>query len=414
MPHSHAPSHVTVSMHVASPPFAPLPLTARPHGRSGDLDVLQSRLDALRPVLRIAVIYGGNKDEQGAVIHPTYNTRPWKSYRAVAEDIVQSLRRCGFCHVSLMPDDLSLGGNLRRERIDFAWLNTGGVQGQAPMAHAPALLELCGIPYVGHDPLTVGTLDNKHAFKRDLICLGLPTAPFMTWHMARGPFRPKINSRFIQAFKDHWGPFIVKPVSGRASLHVHVVESEADLPDAVATVYDITQNHVLIEAYLPGHEYCVAVAGPITVKDGELLRRVEPFVFSPIERVLRPTEQIFTSMDIEPITTDRLQVLDIKSNLAIVSQLNELGRQVYLDFNLESLIRLDLRQDTMGRLCILEANPKPDLKAPKDGTTSLIAAGLSSFGMSYDDLILSMFADRLNLLFAQRPQAISHIATLVA
>ena len=61
-----------------------------------------------------------------------------------------------------------------------AWLNTGGVQGYNSTAHAPAMLELFGVPYVGHDPLTVGTLDNKHVFKRDLVCLGLPTAPFIT------------------------------------------------------------------------------------------------------------------------------------------------------------------------------------------------------------------------------------------
>lgn len=381
--------------------------------RLSDLDTLRSRLDALRPMLRIAVIYGGNKDEPGAVINQTYNTRSWKSYQSVAQDIAASLKRSGFCHVVLLPDDLRLAERLRQEGVHLAWLNTGGVQGMDPMAHAPALLELCGIPYVGHDPLAISTLDNKHAFKRDLTCLGLPTAPYMTWHMARGPFRPKVNSRFIRAFKDHWGPYIVKPVSGRASLHVHVVENEADLPDAVADVFAATHHHVLIEAYLPGHEYCVAVAGPITVKNGDLMRRVEPFVFAPIERLLRPAERIFTSMDVDPITSERLRALDLKSDLAIVSQLNELGRQVYLDFNLESLIRLDLRQDAMGQLCILEANPKPDLKAPGNGTTSLIAAGLANFGMSYDDLILSLLADRIDLLFAQRRHAIGHLVELV-
>ena len=82
------------------------------------------------------------------------------------------------------------------------------------------------------------------------MCAGLPTAAFVTWHMARGAFRPNINSRFQRAFGDYPGPFVVKPVSGRASLHVHVVQHVSDLPDVVDEVYRATQNLVLIEQFL--------------------------------------------------------------------------------------------------------------------------------------------------------------------
>src|SRR5262249_43570904 len=190
-------------------------------------------------------------------------------------------------------------------RTHMAWLNTGGVQGYDPIAHAPAMLEMLGVPYVGHDPLTATTLDNKHAFKREALCAGLPTSPFVTWHMARGPFRPEVNSLFARAFSGYCGPFIVKPVSGRASLHVHVVEHKADLPDAVEAVYRATENLVLVEKYLPGREFCIAVSGPVTARHRRLVQRNEPFTFAAMERVLAADERIFTSMDIRPITSDR-------------------------------------------------------------------------------------------------------------
>ena len=120
-----------------------------------------------------------------------------------------ALRRIGFRHVQLLPDDMLLGDRIRRERIHMAWINSGGVQFYYSAAHTPATLEMLGIPYVGHDPLAVTTLDNKHAFKREAICVGLPTATFSTWHMARGPFRPDLNSRFQRAFGDYDGPFVV-------------------------------------------------------------------------------------------------------------------------------------------------------------------------------------------------------------
>ena len=87
---------------------------------------------------------------------------------------------------------------------------------------------------------------------------------FMLSRLARGPFEPAANRRFREVFDGHRGPFVVKPVSGRVSLHVRVVDHAADLGDAVAEVYAATENHVLIEAYLPGREFCVAVCGPVS------------------------------------------------------------------------------------------------------------------------------------------------------
>jgi hypothetical protein len=93
--------------------------------------------------------------------------------------------------------------------------------------------------------------------------------------------------------------------------------------------------------------------------------------------------------------------------------MRRLAREVFLEFNLESLVRLDLRADDDGKLYILEANPKPDLKRPSEGVTSLICAGLPEAGMDYDDLIYSLLADRLDLLFRHRRGAIAHIVDLL-
>jgi D-alanine-D-alanine ligase len=374
---------------------------------------LEAQIGQLLTRAKLAVIFGGEKSAPNAVIHPTTNPRSWKSYEAVAQDIAQALKRIGFRHVELMPDDMSLGERLRRAGTDLAWLNTGGVQGYNPACHAPAMLEMFGIPYVGHDPLVATILDNKHTFKRELNGAGIPTAPFMTWHLARGPFLPRLNSRFAKIFRDHRGPFVVKPVSGRASLHVHVAEDVADLPDVVDEVFQATQNHVLIERFLPGRELCVSVGGVVTARGGRLSRRSVPFVFSELERVLEPDEKIFTSMDVRPIDHRRFRPLDIAADHSIVSELRVLARDVYFEFNLGSLTRLDVRADENGRLMVLEGNLKPDLKRPTSETTSLVCAGLAEHGMDYDDLVLSLFADRLNTLFSQRRSSVRHLIDLL-
>jgi hypothetical protein len=50
---------------------------------------------------------------------------------------------------------------------------------------------------------------------------------------------------------------------------------------------------------------------------------------------------------------------------------------------------------------------------PVEGVTSLIAEGLSESGMDYDDLILSLFADRLDFLLTHRRETVRHVVDLL-
>ncbi len=403
--------------YLVAPPFvselAEAP-TGAPSGSAVYCSVLQARLERLKPLLRLAVVFGGDKAADGAVIVPTLNARAWKSYEAVARDIADALTRLGFKHVQLMQDDMRLGDRLQRERIDLVWLNTGGVQGLNPMAHAPALLEMLGVPYVGHDSLATSMLDNKHVFKRALTCLGIPTAPFMTWNFAGGPFRPAASRRFAETFSSHRGPFVVKPVSGRASLNVHYVEDQSALAETVAKVWAATESDVMIETFLPGPEYCVAVGGPVLARGRQLSKMREPFVFSAIERVLAPDERIVVSQDVRPITRDRLRLLDPAKERATIAELALLAQTVYRDFNLGMTVRLDARADSAGRICVLEANPKPDLKRPTRDCTSIVCFGLASSSMDYEDLIFSQLANRIDFLMTYRRRAVPRLAALMA
>lgn len=393
-----SPAGATTATWRSTPPEAEAP---NPRRRTR-VEELERQIERLLPRLRIAVIFGGDKSAEGAVINRTINPRPWKSYEKVAHDIAEALRRIGFREVVTLPDDMQLGERLRRAGTHLAWLNTGGVQGFGAMSHAAAMLEMFGVPYLGHDPITTSILDTKHLFKRELALLGLPTAPFVAWHPARGPLEPERNPRFRQAFGDHPGPFVVKPVSGRASHHVRVVEDVGGLEEAIADVYAATDNHVLIETFLPGAEYCIAVAGSVIARGGRLVRLNAPFTFSAIERRLDGDERIFTSMDQRPITNDRVRLLTAETDREVHARLHELGRAVFAELDLETLIRLDVRADAAGRLYILKANPKPDLAAPTAEKTSLVCVGLPAERMSYDDLVLGLLADRLDLLFCRR------------
>ncbi|MEG4530909.1 ATP-grasp domain-containing protein [Microcoleus sp. D2_18a_D3] len=377
-----------------------------------DFSLLPQYLEVLFAKLRIAVVFGGDCDRPGSVIYKTHNPRSWKSYEVVAREIAKALAEIGFQQVFVMPDDMNLPEQLKQKNIHLVWLNTGGVQGYNPVCHTPALLEMLGMPYVGHNPLNSSILDNKHAFKRELQSVGIKTAPFMTWHPSQGILQPNLHQRFAIAFGDYQGPFVVKPVSGRASLHVHFVEKIEGLSQAVSEVHRSTHNTALIEKYLPGREFCVAVCGYVKYAKGGFSKNTKPFAFSTIERVLEPDEPIFTSMDQKAITADRGRLMGGEEP-ELKQKLIELARTIYWEFSLNSLVRIDVRSDADGSLYVLEANPKPDLKHPGENVTSLVALGLAEYGMSYNDLIFSLLADRLDYLLTQHIEIIPHIVDLL-
>jgi D-alanine-D-alanine ligase len=381
--------------------------------RSGREDQLQSQIDKMFRRLRLAVVYGGDKSREGAVIESTTNPRSWKSYEAVAKDIAAAMMRLGCREIELFPDDMRLGERLKAYDAHLAWLNTGGVQGHCSVAHAPSMMELFGIPYIGHDPMTAAILDNKHVFKRQLKAAGIPTADFFIWQPGASADDPSSDPSFRQAFLGYDGPFIVKPASGRASLHVTYVEDRAGVAAAVRDVYGVTRNHVVIERYLGGREFCVAVTGPVVCRRGQLERLDSPFAFSFLERTLDSDEKIFTSMDLKPITGERAREIDPAAEPALHASLNALAHRVFRELGVETLIRADIRADLAGNLYVLEANPKPDLKMPGPNVTSLVCIGLPRHGMSYDDLIMSVFADRIDVLLSERRGVADRLARLI-
>jgi D-alanine-D-alanine ligase len=372
--------------------------------------VLAHALERLRPQLRLAVIYGGNADAPGAVMRRTHNPRPWKSYEAVARDIAGALDALGFARVEAFPEDKHLAARLAVFEPHLVWLNTAGAQGDAPMAHAPALLEMLGIPYVGSSPLNAATLDAKHVFKTQLQGLGLPTAPFATWDASDRAAGAEPFARILSA---HTGPFVVKPVHGRASLHVEIAETRADLPRVVEAVAARSGSLALIEPFLGGAEYCVSVMGPVVCRGGNVEIGNAPFAFSAIERCLAPEERIAPSIDCKPITPDAFRLLERPADEPVRAELAAIAADLYRRMRLESIVRIDLRRDATGRMMVLEANPKPDLKRPDGRATSLVSAGLVALGMSYEDLILSILANRLADYLFRIPRAAPQLMEMV-
>jgi D-alanine-D-alanine ligase len=276
------------------------------------------------------------------------------------------------------------------------------------------MLEMLGVPYVGQNSLTASILDNKLVFKRVLGALGIKTAPSFAWHPAWGTADPTRDDRFAAAFGAYPGPFILKPVSGRASVLVLTADTLSEVAERAAEIHAQTQNTVLIEAFLGGREYCVSVCGPVVRAPAGLVRLDAPFAFSAVERVFGDGETIFTSMDVKPISADRVRLLDRPEDQPARAELLEMARQIYRNLELESIVRVDVRADADGNLYVLEVNPKPDLKKPNSEVTSLVTTGLAEHGLDYQALVLSLLADRLDSLLQYHAGDVAHLIAMLS
>jgi D-alanine-D-alanine ligase len=245
-------------------------------------------------------------------------------------------------------------------------------------AHFAALLELIGVPYTGSPPETLALARRKAATKWLLAGAGLPTADFR-WVRRDEVIRPDEFQSLLAA-----GPLLVKPAEEDASLGIGA-ESVVTTPEQLLSQVRRVQaryGHVLVERYLDGREFNVAV-----------LALPQPQVL--------PLAEIEFGRDADcpwPIVTyDAKWVPDSKGwqstpvvcpasvESALADQIRRVALAAFQVTQCRDYARIDLRLASDGQVHVLEVNANPDL-----GPTAGFARALTAFGLDYGD-----FAERL-------------------
>ncbi|MEI9994561.1 MAG: hypothetical protein WDM91_08200 [Rhizomicrobium sp.] len=139
------------------------------------------------------------------------------------------------------------------ERWDGVFNFCEGLHGLSREAQVPALLEAYEIPYVFSDPLTMALTLDKAMCKRVVRDCGVPTTDFAVIETLAD--LPKVTLPF---------PLFCKPVaegSGKGIGTNNRVENSAELAATAADLLARFRQPVLVEPYLPGREFTVAITG---------------------------------------------------------------------------------------------------------------------------------------------------------
>lgn len=259
---------------------------------------------------------------------------------------------------------------------DFVFNMAEGLNGAFREALIPALLELLGIPYTGSDPLTLAICLDKARTKEILSFYRIPTAPFFVV--------TDVESLQLNGLEY---PLIVKPLhegSSKGILNTSVVRSPQSLKNEVVRVIENYHQPALVERYLPGREFTVALLG-----NGKDLR-VLPIVESKFDDFPPEANPInsFEAKWIWDNLENPINVIECPAKIPLTLQLEleRIARRTFEVLRCRDWCRIDIRLDADGVPNVLEVNPIPGV-LPNPSEHSNYPAAAAAAGMSYEEMI---------------------------
>jgi len=248
------------------------------------------------------------------------------------------------------------------ERLGMIFNMAYGIQGQSRYTHIPAMLEMLGLPYVGSAPAA-------HALALDKV---LSKIIFSRYHLLTPAYW--VYSNCDSDFSCVRYPAIVKPKMEAVSFGVKVVNNESELKEAVGFIISEFQQQALVEKFIPGREFAVALLG------NEPALETLPIV----EIDLNDNPDAIQTVE-EKMDRPRRKICPAPLKDEIAERLRQLAREAFIALGLFDFARVDFRMDKDNNIYILEINSMASLNP----TGSFVYAGKIA-NMSFDELVNRM------------------------
>lgn len=270
---------------------------------------------------------------------------------------------------------------LAAARVDFLFNMAEGALGPNREAHVPAIAEFLGVPYLGSDPLTLGLSLHKVRAKEVFRQRGIPTASF-TWIESMDDLRVLANGQRY--------PVFLKPVWEGSSKGIaeanYVANAEAAQAQA-RYLLDTYRQPVLVEAFLPGEEFTVAILG-----NGREARAL-PIIRYRFEGLPAGALPImgYEAKWKWDVPDSPLEILECPARIdhGLAARIRETSIAAYHALGCRDWGRVDVRLDTDGTVNVIEINPLPGI-IPDPVANSCFPCAARAEGMSYDELIQSV------------------------
>jgi D-alanine-D-alanine ligase len=265
---------------------------------------------------------------------------------------------------------------LATARPDFVFNIAEGLYGPNREGHIPAICEFMGIPYHASDPLTLSLATHKGRAKEVLQLNGVPTAPFA---MVRTPGEARaVELPF---------PVFCKPAfegSGKGVSVRSFCQSRKELVKQVDYLLATYHEPVLVEGYLPGAEFTVAIMG-----NGKEARCL-PIVGMRFDDLPQGAPPIYgyEAKWLWDSPEDPLEIFECPARIprGLAQQVRTTALGAYHALECRDWCRVDIRCDAAGTPMVVELNPLPGI-LPDPLDNSCFPKAARAAGLSYDEMI---------------------------
>ncbi len=225
-----------------------------------------------------------------------------------------------------------------------------------------------GIGYTGSDTASLQLEFDKPVAKQNVIDAGLESAAYFISTIKAPTFEHGLTY-----------PLFVKPTNRGDSKGIDersVVHSQAELESMIAAIHEECDSDVLVEEYLSGREFSVAVID-YGMMGGLVAMPIE--IVSPIDR----NGNSFLSASVK--SADLEQVVAV-TDLELKQAINELAIGTFKSLGARDYGRIDVRLDARGVPSFIEANLMPGLSAHG----YLARCFYLNNKISYDEMVFSI------------------------
>lgn len=248
--------------------------------------------------------------------------------------------------------------------VDLVFNIAEGNRGRSREAQVPVLLEMQGVRFAGSDGLTLALTLDKVMTKKVLIAEGIPTPRYFEIFNANDPLPAGLQF-----------PLIVKPRYEGSSKGLNEksrVSTPQELPAQAAWLIETYKQPALVEQFIRGNEFTVAVIGN---EKPEAL----PVVRIEIDGK-RELGDLYYSFS--RIAEGAKYVVPAGIDAKLEAKLKELAIRTFKAVDAKDFGRVDFRVDEAGNPYVLEINPLPSFST--EDVFGILAAHL---GLTYGDMI---------------------------
>lgn len=286
--------------------------------------------------------------------------------------------------VTLIEADEESYSRLLASKPDIVFNIAEGLRGPSREAQIPAMLEMLGIPYTGSDPLTLGICLDKSRAKEILAYHKIATPAFFV--------ADSVDAIPPPAFPF---PAIVKPLhegSSKGIFNSSIVRTPAELQDQTRNVLDTYGQPALVEQFLTGREFTVAVLG----NDGDA--RTLPIVEIKFDSLPEGVNHIY-SYEAKWVWDNLDHPIDVhqcpaRLNPHLERRIRETCLAAYRILRCRDWSRIDIRLDDQETPHVLELNPLPGI-LPNPDEHSCFPQAARAAGIGYAAMINSVLSAAL-------------------